>query len=206
MAASLVNSQHIALARTLPPRLMSFFKKYPPVISSSQSPAAPSPAISSVAENTSSSDPNHNTPTQLPTQSEPSQPEPQTPASNTDRRNPFLPYKHPLSGHWHGPAYSLRQQKELVKLASTHHVLSLLPWTSKLPHEAERRRAEHGLRIKGTGEGQRVKGKKWERTLKPRLLERQKAMEGMGALVKRWKELGHGRGWKKWPARSKKGR
>ena len=59
--------------------------------------------------------------------------------------------------------------------------------------------AESRLRVKGTGVGQKVKGKLWERTLKPRLEKRKKAMEGMDRLVREWKERGHGRGWKKWP-------
>jgi len=55
------------------------------------------------------------------------------------------------------------------------------------------------LRVKGTGVGQKVKGKLWERTLKGRLDDRRKAMEGMAELIKNWKQRGHGRGLKKWP-------
>jgi len=84
-------------------------------------------------------------------------------------------------------------------LAVKHNVVSLLPHSSKLPSEIERRRVEHGLRVKGTGVGQKVKGKMWERTLKGRLEERRKAMEAMPEMIKQWKERGHGRGWKKWP-------
>jgi large subunit ribosomal protein L25 len=68
-----------------------------------------------------------------------------------------------------------------------------------LPSEIERKRIENGLRVKGTGAGQKVKGKLWERTMKGRLDKREKAMEGMDEMIKQWKERGHGRGWKKWP-------
>lgn len=78
-------------------------------------------------------------------------------------------------------------------------MLSLMPWSSKIPEEKEQKRREHGLRVQGTGEGKKVKGKMWERTLKGRLDQRQKAMEGMGEMIRQWKERGHGRGWKKWP-------
>lgn len=44
----------------------------------------------------------------------------------------------------------------------------LLPFTIKGTQERLRRREENGLRVKGTGEGQKVKGKAWERTMKGR--------------------------------------
>jgi Mitochondrial ribosomal protein mL59 len=55
-----------------------------------------------------------------------------------------------------------------VKLARQHGVEELLPYTVKGTEERLRRRAENGLRVKGTGVGQRVKGKESERTLKGR--------------------------------------
>lgn len=115
------------------------------------------------------------------------------------RENPFLPWLHPVTRAWHPPQYSLRRQADLIKLAEAHNVTSLLPWSPKLPAEKERKRIENGLRVKGTGVGQRVKGKLWERTLKGRLEARRVAMEGMGDMIRQWKERGHGRGWKKWP-------
>lgn len=79
-------------------------------------------------------------------------------------------------------------------------MLSLLPPSIKSPEFKEKRREELGpLRVKGTGAGQRVKGKKWERTLKGRLEKRRNAMEDMPRLVSEWKSRGHGRGWRKWP-------
>jgi hypothetical protein len=55
-----------------------------------------------------------------------------------------------------------------VKLARQYGVEELLPHTVKGTEERLRRRAENGLRVKGTGVGQRVKGKESERTLKGR--------------------------------------
>jgi large subunit ribosomal protein L25 len=55
-----------------------------------------------------------------------------------------------------------------VKLARQHGVEELLPFTVKGTAERVRRRVENGLRVKGTGIGQRVKGKESERTLKAR--------------------------------------
>ena len=73
-----------------------------------------------------------------------------------------------MTGKWHDPVFSLRRQAELVKLARQHGVEELLPYTVKGTEERLRRRAENGLRVKGTGVGQRVKGKESERTLKAR--------------------------------------
>ena len=55
-----------------------------------------------------------------------------------------------------------------MKLARQHGVEELLPYTIKGTEERLRRRQEKGLRVKGTGVGQRVKGKESERTLKGR--------------------------------------
>lgn len=79
--------------------------------------------------------------------------------------NPFMPTKHPITGRWHDPKYSLRRQAELVKMARKHHVEELLPFTTKGTEERLRKRVELGLRVKGTGVGQKVKGHKHERQL-----------------------------------------
>lgn len=165
---------HIRLAQSLPPRLLSFFKRYPPPqlsssLSSNATPQDPTTAASSV-------------------------PEP---------RNPFLPYRHPATNAWHSPPISLRRQSELMKLANQHDVLPLMPYSPKSPEIREQKRIENGLRVQGTGMGKRVKGKLWERTLKGRLEGRRKAMEAMPEMVRQWKERGHGRGWKKWPSGKK---
>ena len=74
-----------------------------------------------------------------------------------------------------------------------------MPISPKHPEVKEQKRIEHGLRVQGTGEGKRVKGKYWERTLRQRLEGRRKAMEGMPEMIRAWKQRGQGRGWKKWP-------
>jgi large subunit ribosomal protein L25 len=82
-----------------------------------------------------------------------------------ERPNPFLFYKHPATGKWQDPVYSLRRQAELVKLAREHGVEELLPPTDKGTEFKLTKRVEHGLRVKGTGVGQRVKGHWHERKL-----------------------------------------
>jgi len=78
--------------------------------------------------------------------------------------------------------FSLRRQAEIVKLARKAGVEELLPHTVKGTEERMRRRAENGLRVKGTGIGQRVKGKESERTLKGRYVFHWLAHWGSGAL------------------------
>lgn len=204
----------VQVAKSLPPRLLHFFQKYPPPSlfpSLASQLASPTPsATANTPATTSLSDPNvpvsetsapH--PTSKPT------PIPSTAPSNSNippeahdlpYPNPFLPHKNFATGRWKSPAYGLRKQADLVKLASQHGVVDLLPWTIKKPGEKERRRVERGLQVKGTGEGQKVKGKLWERTLKGRLEMRRQAMLNMPALIQEWKQKGHGRGWKAWPS------
>jgi len=55
-----------------------------------------------------------------------------------------------------------------VKLARQHGVEDLMPFSVKSSAERLRRREENGLRVKGTGVGERVKGKESERQLKSR--------------------------------------
>ncbi|MCJ1406644.1 hypothetical protein MMC19_000710 [Ptychographa xylographoides] len=168
---------HIELAKSLPPKLLRFFARYPP--------QSPKSSIITVF-NTSSSDPRE-------TSDELSA----VPALTYE--NPFRNTKHPITGNWHDPVYSLRRQADLVKLARVHGVEELLPFTTKGTEERIRKREEFGLRVKGTGVGQKVKGKWWERNIRGRLEKRRQAMLGMPQLVQSWKQLGHGRGWKKYP-------
>jgi large subunit ribosomal protein L25 len=84
-------------------------------------------------------------------------------------------------------------------MARKHGVEELLPWSPKLSWVKEEKKELRGLRVKGTGVGQRVKGHLWERTMKGRLEERRQAMRAMPELIREWKQKGHGRGWKKWP-------
>ena len=79
--------------------------------------------------------------------------------------NPFMPLKHPVTGRWHDPKYSLRRQAELVKMAREHGVEELLPFTNKGTEVRLGKRVELGLRVRGTGVGQKVKGHKHERQL-----------------------------------------
>lgn len=113
--------------------------------------------------------------------------------------NPFLPYRNPATGHWRGPRISLRRQAELFKLARLYGVEPLLPPSIKATAFKEQRLLERGLAVKGTGEGEKVKGHKWEREMGGMLQKRIEAMEKMPALVREWKQRGNGRGWKKYP-------
>lgn len=193
-ATMAVAHQHMQLAQSLPPRLMNFFKRFPPpqlAAASTSTSAAPAASIE-IASNTSSSDPNAPATTSIPIESAFSD-------ITSWKKNPFLPFRNPSTGAWHPPHYSLRRQADLFKLAALHHTLPLMPPSPKHPEIKQQKRIEHGLRVKGTGTGQRVKGKYWERTLKTRLETRRKAMEAMPDMINLWKERGHGMGWKKYP-------
>ena len=192
---------YVKLAQSLPKRLLRFFTRYPPT-----SIQRPPPGSVQTSASTSFGDPSANhvdTPVSI------------QPPKTAKIFNPFKPRKHPVTGAWHGPVFSLRQQADLVKLARDHGVEDLLPHTVKKTEERLRRRVQHGLRVRGTGEGQKVKGKAQERTLKSRLDRRKQAMLQMPAMIQQWKQVnpdpwkiyailtfeqaGHGHGWKKWP-------
>lgn len=91
-------------------------------------------------------------------------------AYQSERPNPFVAYKHPITGKWQDPAYSQRRQAELVKMAHDHGVQELLPETAKSKESRLAHRVEHGLRVKGTGVGQKVKGRLHERHMIARLV------------------------------------
>lgn len=135
-------------------------------------------------------------------------------AYQLERANPFRFWKHPQTGKWHDPVYSLRRQAELVKMAKDHGVEELLPETTKGSEYKLARRVEFGLRVKGTGVGQRVKGHAHERqimakyvldffpirywmtlvgtsllTLLCRMQKRREAMLQMPKLIKEWKRV-----------------
>jgi len=156
---------HRSLARTLPIRLQNFFAVCPPAAVlaavTSSNPSSTAQKTSHVASSTPS----------------------------TSFRNPFLPYKNAGTGRWHPPKFSLRRQAEIVKLARKYDVEELLPYSPKKTEERTKRREEHGLRVKGTGVGQRVKGHEWERTLKGRLEKRRQAMLDMPKMIQQWKEV-----------------
>jgi large subunit ribosomal protein L25 len=74
-------------------------------------------------------------------------------------------------------------------MAKRHGVETLLPPGLKSTEYKEHRILEKGLRVKGTGEGQKVKGHKWERTMNATLEKRRKAMEEMPELIRLWKQV-----------------
>ncbi|CEI38899.1 unnamed protein product [Fusarium venenatum] len=104
-----------------------------------------------------------------------------------ERPNPFRFYKHPVTGKWQDPVYSHRRQAELVKMARDSGVEDLLPDTRKATEYKLAHRVEHGLRVKGTGVGQKVKGHIHERHMIAKMETRRKAMLDMPSLIKRWK-------------------
>ncbi|KAI9890010.1 MAG: hypothetical protein M1814_004526 [Vezdaea aestivalis] len=193
MAATIPPRAYANLARDrLHPRLAQLFARYPsPVLlaavkSASQPPSAdpsrpaqpsstPQLEASTGADDTISTSP-------IP-----------LPSSDSKYQSPFYPRWHPITKRFMGPVYSLRRQADLFKLARRQGVDELLPDSKKNPTTRTRLRQERGLRVRGTGEGQRPKGKKWERTMDDRLEKRRKAMENMPRLIETWKTQGHGR-------------
>ncbi|KAL2380356.1 hypothetical protein RJZ90_004649 [Blastomyces dermatitidis] len=177
------------ILENLPVRLRNFFARYPPQIYSANAlgapklpegvepPApAPSPYTPSRSSKASKIDQSAFSMSQAFLRSDPEHP------------NPFLPYKNPETGRWRGAMISLRRQNELVKLAAQYGVEELLPPSRKSTVYKETKAVEKGLRIRGTGIGQKVKGHKWERTLEVRLEDRKKAMMGMPAMIRLWKQ------------------
>jgi large subunit ribosomal protein L25 len=103
--------------------------------------------------------------------------------------NPFLPWFNPITGNWRGPRYGMRQQADLCKIARRYGLEALLPYTPKKLDEKLKRKDQLGLRVRGTGVGQKVKGHKWERTMGSKLEERRKAMLNMPDMIREWKEV-----------------
>jgi len=208
--------QYEQLANTLPKPLLNFFRRFPP----GSIPQTPPPTVEeriaaitaqqAEATNLDQSSTSSTTPASI-SSSSPS-PSPWTSITPETQKallaaspladptyNPFLPWKNPVTGRWRGARYGLRRQADLCKMARKYGVEELLPWSSKLSWVKEEKKELKGLRVKGTGVGQRVKGHLWERTMKGRLEERREAMRAMPELIREWKQKGHGRGWKKWP-------
>lgn len=166
----------IALARSLPPKLLRFFARHPPPDAAFYEQTriiptlTPAPLISVKKSTTTQALLLRSSKISIP-------------------KNPFCSHKNPVTGNWHNPKYSLRQQADLVKLARTHGIEGLLPPTVKGTEERLLKRAKYGLQVRGTGVGRRVKGTKAERTLRPRLDKRKQAMLDMPAMVEQWKEV-----------------
>lgn len=93
------------------------------------------------------------------------------------RPNPFGFNKHPITGKWQDPVFSQRRQAQLVQLAREHGVEELLPETTKGTEYQLAHRVEHGLRVKGTGVGQRVKGHIHERHMISKYVERHLSLQ-----------------------------
>ncbi|KAK1835587.1 hypothetical protein QBC39DRAFT_340628 [Podospora conica] len=147
---------HIKLALSLPPRLRTFFARYPP--------------------------------------------QGKQTAYQKESTNPFARTYLPVTGKWHDPKYSMRQQAELCKIAREHGVEELLPPSPKNSVTRLVKRVTLGLRVKGTGVGQKVKGHKHERHMVAKMEKRRKAMVEMPDLIREWKKVGK-RNWTRWPKR-----
>jgi large subunit ribosomal protein L25 len=187
-------------AAPVPQRLLNFFARYPPNVYSVKYTGALYPlarTASRLPELRPSASGTNDAPSMAvsDTTSAPSEPpiEPTTTTPSTRASiappNPFLPWKNPETGRWRGAVIGLRRQAELVKLAKKHGVEALLPPGRKSTEFKEQRILEKGLRVKGTGEGQKVKGHKWERTMNATLEKRRKAMEEMPEMIRLWKQV-----------------
>ena len=174
--AMAATTEYVKLAQSLPPRLLRFFARYPPPTLSSALTQAPV----TTELNTSSPDWNASQEEAIVVAE---------PLRAPKAYNPFRAHRHPLTAVWQNSRFSLRQQADLVKLARHNGVEELLPYTPKKTDARLRKREHLGLRIKGTGEGQKVKGKKEERTMKSRLDRRKQAILEMPAMIEKWKEV-----------------
>lgn len=206
--SKLLNLEHVGLANSLHPRLLRFFQKYPPsVYQGRQHPPAnsrmnrlPTAATSiPIASTTVSSDSNDSlmeasvpppvAVAEPAAAAEPATPTPTPSAKDEYPFNPFLPVKNHVTGRWRSPVFSLRRQAELCKIAQKHGVEDWLPYSNKLSWVKEQKRIEGGLRVKGTGVGQRVKGHQFERQMRQKLEKRRQAMLDMPRLIKEWREV-----------------
>jgi len=188
-----------AAAAPLPQRLLNFFAKYPPKLYSAKytglsipvSRSSPKDFNNQTGQSSDGSSPRLSVaPNTLPEDPNTSHVEMTTPPPSNPVRllpNPFLPFKR--RGRWQGAPISLRRQAELVKLAKKHGVEPLLPPSRKSTAFKEQRILEKGLRVRGTGEGQKVKGHKWERTMNETVEKRIKAMEEMPEMIRLWKQV-----------------
>jgi large subunit ribosomal protein L25 len=185
--SQLANPTLVGVAKTLPPRLLEFFRRFPPTNEYAAGPQRPElPSLSTSTSSSTSASEDATTPPHRPSAKD------IIGASivwSDPTYNPFQPWKNPITGRWRGPMYSLRRQAEMVKLAQRYGVEELLPYTDKMSWVKEQKREEHGLRVKGTGVGQKVKGKEWERTQKSRLEKRRQAMLQMPEMIQQWKEV-----------------
>ena len=167
--------RHAELVKTLPPRLIRFFERFPPHLFAGRAGASKV----QTTLNTSSADPNADVEESSSTAS----------SLAPGLLHPFQRNLNPATGKWQEPMYSLRRQADLVKLAKQHGVEELLPFTSKSTEARLAYRIENGIRVKGTGVGQKVKGHWRERTLRARLDKRKQAMMDMPKMIYQWKQV-----------------
>ena len=193
----------------LPRRLEHFFTKYPPQIYSTATTGITLPltrnearlrriAEAEKAQHAEEGQPESTTITTPP----PQQSELDVPTPLRKDRfppNPFLPFRNPVNGHWSSPRIGLRIQADLFKLARAANVEQLMPPSRKSTAFKEERTLKRGLRIRGTGIGQEVKGHKEERSHASAMERKRKALIEMPALVREWKRRGHGKSWRDWP-------
>ena len=83
--------------------------------------------------------------------------------------------------------YGLRKQADLCKLARKYGVEDLLPWSRKKLAVKRARKEQLGVRVKGTGVGQRVKGHIQERSMQSKMDARRDAMLKMPEMIREWK-------------------
>ncbi|KAF2671350.1 hypothetical protein BT63DRAFT_477851 [Microthyrium microscopicum] len=186
--AAAANTQFIEIAKTLPPRLIRFFTRFPPKPETAAEPVLAPRKVPILKEDGTTKytiEPNNRHVTSEHPTEDPNY-------------NPFLPWQNPTTQKWRAPMYNMRKQAGLVRLARAHGVEELLPWTIKKQAVREARR-ELGSRVRGTGEGQQVKGHSWERAMMFKVRQRETAMTEMPKLIREWKTRGHGVGWKKYP-------
>ena len=175
MATASVRQARIQLAQQLPPILQRFFTRYPPGLAN----AAPALPL------------NASTPSQEPSEAPSAAATPSNATIDSEPRppTPFQVWKHPITGLWQEPVYSLRRQAQLCKIAREHGVEELLPYSVKKSGVRALRRFEEGLRVRGTGVGQKVKGHLDERLLRKKVALRRRAMVRMPRLIMKWREV-----------------
>lgn len=74
-------------------------------------------------------------------------------------------------------------------MARNYGVEQLLPWSRKKSSVKQARRETYGLRVRGTGVGQIVKGHVWEREMVTKMEKRREAMVNMPEMIKEWKTV-----------------
>lgn len=185
----------------LPRRLLNFFARYPPEIYSARANPKPQPSADAILPQPAPNPYTADRAREAKERAKEERDRNNDPSINTwssseaflrsnpEHPNPFLPYKNPETNRWRGPTVSLRRQAELVKIAAKYNVEELLPPGLKATEYKMTKLEEKGLRVRGTGVGQRVKGHKWERTLQERLDKRKQAMLEMPELIRQWKQV-----------------